>query len=660
MPLPLEIVIGTFARLILGGIVVLYIWPRYAFGPVPEASRSDAAVGYAARMLLALIVAGYALAATHLYSWLTLVLALAALAFLRDRTERSQYELGRGRRFAASLLTELDRLGSWPTRLRESRQAPRRRRAGARPRIHAVELAGAALLLVVLGVSAYLRLASPLQHAGIPFSDSDVVLYWVQSIEQQVLFPSGIYPEGFHIVIADLMRLTAANPIATVKFFGPLVGVAMVASVAYATYRLTGRIGPAVVAVLVYGTLPHFLPYEHLRQVGTDSQEFGNMLVLPTLWFVYASWQNGSRFYRGTAVSLLAVAGLTHPVVALNAGIAAVAGTLAAWLAHGVDWRALGWYVRWTALAVLIAVVPLGMALALGIHLNSSGAAFAGAVSHAPAPLIGLPERVALVAAFALLAVRAVRLIAGRSGRAELGAPLAGLLLLLGALAVQEAPLLGIHSVVLASRSGELVALGEVLAYGMGLSAVQEIFELLHVPTARWLALAGAAALVALAWSQYRPVPWNAFATARWLPDDFVVAYADIGSSFQRGSWLAVSDDSGFDYAYGEGFFMRGEEFLSRVATTGTWPRYAVAGGAAAPVGESRIFIFVDRRLVVAKAYRHVVAPRRAKAQAAIRKWLAAWETTHGPLQIYFRGPDLTVYELSRGGPTTALDSQVR
>lgn len=656
MPLPLSIELATFARLILGGVILLYLWPRYAFGTVPEVAKGDAAVGYAARMIVLLIAAGYALAATHLFSWITLALAVALLGLLRSQPARSGYELDGRMRFAARLLTELDRLGSWPERLQARLRArPQAARSSQSRRVSAYAIAGALVLLAVLGVATWMRLASPLQHASIPFSDSDVVIYWVQAVEQQVLFPNGIYPEGFHIFMADLIRLTVANPIVTVKFFGPIAGIAMVASVGFTAYRLSGRVAAAVVAVLLYGTLPHLLPYEYLRQVGTDSQEFGNAFVLPTLWFVYASWVYPSRWYRGTALALLTIAGLTHPVVALNAALAAVAGSVAAWLANGVRWEALGWYLRWTPVAVLVAIVPLAVALGLGIHLNSSGASFATAVSHTKAPPITIESELAVAGAVLLLLVRAVRLIARRTDRRELGMPVAALLTVLAALAIREAPLFGIHSVVLASRAGEFVALADAVAIGLGLSALQELLELLHVATGRWLALVGATALTAFAWIHYRPVPIDAFASSRWLPDDFVVAYVDIGSSQEHGSWLAVSDDSGFDYTYGQSFFMRGEDFLAHTTTSANWPRYVYGGGSSAPLGESRIFIFADKRTVVAPQYDYVVVPRRRKAQAAIHSWLKTWQASHGPLPVYFKGPDVTVYELARPGTAQTL-----
>jgi len=651
MPLPPWIEIDTLLRLGVGGFLVLFLWPRYAFAVDDEVPAPDRAVGYVARMLVVLIAAGYVLVAAHIYSWLTLALVLLALRLVKPQPAQNAYELRRSLRLAANLLAELDRLGSWPARTLQRLRGRLRRPRAERPGVPGYLWVGGALVLAVLGVAAYLRLASPLAHASIPFSDSDVVLYWVQTVEQQVLFPNGIYPEGFHIFMADLIRLTVANPIASVKFFGPIVGVAMVASVGFTTYRLTGRFGPAAIAALVYGTLPHLLPYEYLRQVGTDSQEFGNALVLPVLWFVYASWVKPSPWYRGTAVALLLVAAFTHPVVTLNAGAAAVAATVAAWLANGVRWPVLGWYLRWMPVAILAAVAPLVVALLLGIPLNSSGASFLGAATHGGAPPISLANKIALLSDLALILVRLVRLGLRRAERADLGMPLAALLVLLAALAVKEAPLFGIHSVVLASRAAEFIALAEGLAAGIGFSALQEAMELIHLTTARWLAVAAAVAVVAFAWLQYRPQPFDAFRTSRWLPDDFVLAYVDIATSLPHGSWLAVSDDSGFDYTYGQSFFMVAQTFAQHVAPTAPWPRYS-GGGTSYPLSESHLFLFVDKRIVVAQGYRYDQIPSRTASQAAIRGWVKAWQQRHGPLPVYYSGPDLTVYQLTAPGST--------
>ncbi len=651
MPLPLAIELPALLRLLVGAAAIFYLWPGYAMQVPQGVPRGDAALGNAGRMLLWLILGGYILAVVHFFNAAGLILVLLLVRFARRPSGGQPGGAGAGpQQLAQGLLRDLDDLGNWPQRALLRLRAKHSARSWYAALTPYRVLAGLGLL-AVLGVSIWLRLDLALQHAALPFSDSDVTLFWSKAVNEQLLFPNGVYPYGYYLTLAALMRLSGAAPIVAAKFFTPLLGILMVVSVGYVAYRISGSVVPAIVAVLVYGTLPHLLPYSYLRQVGIDEQELGTALVLPVLWFTYMSWLRPDGWYRGTALALLTVAALTHPIGALDAAAAAIAGTLAAWLTSGVRWQHLSWYLRWTPAAVLVSLLPIAIPLAAGLHLDTAGSAFAFSVNLQAAPPIDPVAQLALAVAVALFLVRLLRLAGDRGTREQLGAALAALLALALALAIQEAPIFGIHSAVLVSRSGEFAALTEALCLGLGLAAAGEFLALIRPALGRWSSLALALGLTAAAWSAVPPAPFNAFASARWLPDDFVAAYARIAATQPPGTWLAVSDDSGFDYAYGQGLFMTAQDFSSHVGTQGSWPVYHFPGRPAAPLAARTVFLFVDRRIVVAPAYRPVVLPRRRRAQRLIRRWLTAWQAGHGPLAVYFRGPDLTVYELTSPSP---------
>ena len=647
MPFPISIELPALLRMLVGAAAIFYLWPRYAMHVPQGVLRGDAAVGNAGRMLLWVILGGFILATAHLYTAGGLIIVLFASRLAPRPSDAEPGGIGTGpQQVAHSLLLDLDRLGSWPQRafawLRVQRTA-----GSWHTKLTPYRILAGLGLLAVLGVSAWLRLDLALQHAALPFSDSDVTLFWSKAVNEQLLFPNGVYPYGYYLTLAALMRLTGAAPIVAAKFFTPFLGILMVVSVGYAAYRISGGVAPAILAILVYGTLPHLLPYDYLRQVGIDEQELGTAIVLPVLWFTYVSWLHPGGWYRGTALALLTVTALTHPVGALDAAAAAVAATLAAWLTSGVRWAHLSWYLRWTPLAALVSLLPIAIPLAAGLRFDTAGTAFAIRANLHAAPPLGPVAQLALGSAVALFLVRLLRLAGDRGTREQLGAALAALLALALALGIQEAPIFGIHSAVLVSRSGEFAALAEALCLGLGLAAVGEFLALIRPALGRWSSLGLALGLAAAAWIVVPPSPFNAFASSRWLPDDFVVAYAQIAASQPSGTWLAVSDDSGFDYAYGQGLFMTAQDFSAHVGTNGPWPVYHFPGRRPAPLFARRLFLFVDRRLVVAPSYRQIVLPRRRAAQRLIRRWIAAWQATHRPLHVYFRGPDVTVYELT-------------
>ncbi len=646
MALPLPIELETILRLGLAAAIMLYFWPRYALADYPSISRSDKVVGDAAQMLVFLIIAGYALAAAQIYNWLTLALALVLLRLAKPVRQTTSYNLSIGASIAARILEEFDQLGGWPQRLIAVLRQIRGQRAHRR--LAVITILALVLLTAVFAVAVWMRLAVPFAHAALPYSDAPVTLYWTQAIQQQTLFPNGIYPEGYYVLIADLVRFSAANPIVGAKFFGPLVGVMLVGSVGYSTYRVAGSLPAALVAMAVYGTLPNLLPYDFLRQVGPDAQEFGNALVLPTLWFVYMSWVHKEAFWRIAALSLLTATGLVHPVAALNAAWAAVAATLAAWVTHGVASSSLRWYRHWLPIAVLLASLPLTIAMAIGIPLDTAGTQYL--VQAATERIFQLPllAKVALASAVMLIALRFGARLAGRRDAGDPGLPLAALLALLGALAIQAAPALGLHSAVLLDRAGEFVALAEALCLGLGLTFVQELFALVHRSASEWLALLAASSLIAYGWLLFRPVPFNALRSFRWMSDDFVVAAVRVATDFPRNDWLIVANNDGFEFAYGQGYSMNGTELLAHVVTSGHWPIYATAGHSSYVLPENHIFFFVDTRMVASPGYRSEFIPDRLVQRQAILTWLKRWQAHHGKLPVYFRGPDLTVYELAR------------
>lgn len=656
MPLPLPIDIETLVRIVAVGVLVLYVWPRYALVTGRPENGWDAAVGNAAQMMVVLILTGYATAALHAFGWLSLVAVLLALRLVRPSQNASEYQLRPSMRLAARLLEELDRLGGWPSRAWAALRARHRRNAVRRPIPPAAVLGGCAAV-AVFGVAAWMRLAVPFAHAAIPFADSSQTLALTQGIQQQHLFLGGVYPQGFYILIADMVRLSAANPVVAAKFLGPLNGVLLVASVGFATYRSTGRVAPAVLAMLVYGTLPRLLPYDSLRQVGLDAESLGNALVLPTLWFVYAAWRRPEAWWRISALALITAAALIQPLAAINVVLAAIAATVGAWLTPGTLYHHLRWLVHWLPRALLVAVTPIAIGIAAGISLQAQSAASPVVAQHQPSP----PELVPIVAAAGVLLLLLVRLrTPGRGDPLHDGAglPLAGLTLLAAALAVQHALPAWFDSRVLENRSGELVALAEALCLGLGLAGIWEALSSIGERTAEWLALAAALAALGYGWAVSSPAPLDALSQYRWVPDDYVAAFVGIGSSLPRKSWLAVGDESGFGYAYGQGFFMSATDFSAHVRAAERWLAFTVPGHSPNLLPETRIFFFVDKRIVVGPAYRRGAVPRRTRQQASLRSWLAAWQRSHGPLPIYFDGPDLIVYEMVRPGtaPVPAVE----
>lgn len=651
MALPLGLEIQTLLRLALGSWAVLYWWPRLALPQFPKMARADRIVSNIARGLLVLMISGYVLTALKIFELPTLVGVLLALTlWYRPRPEESRYVLSGEMTLVVRLFSVLDNLPQyrerWIKSLRGGLRRPRLHLGPVKPFTVVAGLGLAALF----GVVVWMRFWFNLQTAAYPYSDAYVVLSWVENILQQHLYPNGIYPEGFHLLIASMRTLTESVTMVFVKFFGPTVGVAMVASVAFATYRFTGRLAPALVAALIYGTLPAYLPNEIGRQIATDSQEFGNALVLPAAWFFYRAWVSKDIGDRVTAVALLTSATLAHTVAALNTILAALAGTVAGWVAEGMDRGVFGWFARYVSLAALVSIAPIAIALALGIHFYASSLQFLSMTTSSAPPPISPEAKVAVGCCLALLAVRM------RRGRAGMGAPLTVLLLLLAALMLQQSPLLGIKSEVLAVRSGEMLALVEALSFGLGWSALQETVALLGGSTAAaWLALAGAFGLGVAAWAKTPPKPIVEYTMNS---GEYVATFVSLRTHFLPTTWLAVSDDYGYSLVLGDGFQMGDAEFVSRVSPDTRWPQYKPPNQPAYPIAQAHIFFLVNTQFHVpnipgSEAAVAAALQERKKVNTELIAWLNTYQQKFGPLKVYFRGKNLVVYELDKTSQNT-------
>ncbi len=654
MALPLWLITETLTRLAIGVVLLFIWWPSVALPQYPEMARIDRMAANAAQMILFLIVVGYILTASHLLYWVPLVVLIFLLRFTVRPKYRSRYELATNSRLAAVFLAELDRLATAPGRLWQGAVGGWHRfwRNFRLPPLYGW-VAGFTTLLVI-SVAAWTRFWGNWTHAALTYSDAYVVIVWMKGILAQNLFVNGIYPRGFHLVLAQMDKLTLASPVVFEKFFGPAVGLAMVLSVGYSAWRLTGRVAPGIVAMTLYGTLFFLFPYVVDRQAATDSQEFGNIFALPTAYFVYQSWvAPNEKGWRWIAVCLLTIAGLVHPIPLLNAVIAAVAGTVAGWMAGGIDRKTLRWYSRFVPLAAVVVILPVAVPHLLGIPLYGSAATFLTAKSTAPPLSISLVAKAAAASCVLLFLLRLIR----RQDGGQIGAPLVALFVLAGAVLIQQLPHFGINSALLSTRSGELVAFAEALGLAMGWCLIEELIGwVVRDKAATWMSLLSALVLSVYAWLVFPPPALTPYSMTS---DAYVYAYEKIATTQTPGTWLAISNNFGYSLALDQGFQIDIPTFVSHVSASSSfrWPHYSPGGGAKPyPLAQSEIFLFVNHHYHLAPAA--VAGPLYAAIDrhdsALMKAWLQVWDAHHPAATIFFNSSELTVYELSLQPSATA------
>ena len=655
MSFPVPLMVLVLAQVILGSIIVLVGFPAIIF-PRLDVDEPDQWMARTGLMLAWVMIAGYLLAVMRLFSGVALLVLMALTAWVLRRQVRSRYELSNGAHVSASLYDIFSQ--TFNLRRKAADQAEslsQRLTRGFLPR-RPGPYVWTALTLGVLGVAAWMRIEPNWAHAGMFFSDAYETVQWVKGIDASQLFPTGIYPMGYYIVMAVVKTLTHANAVMFVKFFGGFVGMLLTASVMWSTYRFSGRAVPALVAGAVYGLLPHLMPYTGTRQLAAEGQEFGNMLVLPVTWLVFQSWVTKKPGYVLAASATLAAVGLTHPIAVMNAALGAIAGTIGGWVVSGAAGRVLKQYLWMVPVATVVSVAPLAIAYAMGIPLLSTGISFinktgiaattatgGGSGAHIVYPSVSLMVWVALAGIFILFVTK----LLWYDELWEMGLPAAAVLLLGFAEGIVQLPRIGINTAALVTRAGAFLALVEALGIGLGVAGLQEAVERLGVR--RSLAAGGtlAAAVIGIGYF-FKQMPPKPFLWYTMSPDDFVVQYVRIEKSLPRYSWVSVAYDS-FALAVNEGYQYNPNFWMAHVSPTTRWPKFHGFSSKPYAVSQRYIFLFQYHHIYHSELIPGLMPlySQTVQQNRLTTRWIKEWERRFGPMPVYYHSRDLTVYELT-------------
>ncbi len=640
---PISLMMLALGQVVLGSVIVVVIIP-YVIFPRISVEPSDEWMARVSFMLLWLILAGYTLAASKLLGAVALLVMAALTGWLSRRRSQSRYELRGSTQARASFYDFLSRQMRW-----NRQQSSGTKMSGwwsplpSTPGPYIWTL----LVLGILLVAGWMRFAPNWHHAGLFFSDAYETVQWVKGIDLGSLFPTGIYPMGYYLVMADIQLLTHANPILFVKFFGALIGTLLTGSVMWSTYRFSGRAVPALVAGAIYGLMPHLLPYYGVRQLAAEGQEFGNMLVLPLAWLVFQAWVTKTRGYVFASSALLAVIGLTHPIALFNAVLAAIAATIGGWLVAGISGRVFKLFLWLVPLAAVISVIPLVVPYALGVPLLSSGVGFlmatGASVSSNPAVILPPVPLMVWIALAGILSLFVTKLL-WYDELWEMGLPATAFLLLAFAEGVMQLPRVGISSAVLITRGGEFLALTEVFGIGLGVAGLQEAVERIGVPRSWAAGGALVGAMLSLGLMLKRDVP-RPFVGYTMDSDALTRQFVRIDESFPRFSWVAVAHN-GYALALNQGYQYEPSFWTAHVSPVSKWPKFHGLSRTPYPVSQRYIFLFVPSHMTLPAGYQPLLS-QDYQQKKVLLNWIKEWTRLHGPLSVFYKGPDLTIYQLT-------------
>lgn len=242
------------------------------------------------------------------------------------------------------------------------------------------------LTLGILGMLLYIYGVNAVNVYG--YCSSDMVLhnYWINYMDQNRIFVDGVYPFGFHCVIYYLHEVFSVPVYVLLRVFA-LPQTLMIHMALFAFLKLVckSRYTPYVglTAYIMWGIL---YQYTYYRYYAPLPQEYGMMFVLPAVYFAIAFLQkkdilSGDGKKKKTAkdarLLLLLFAASVSLTLTVHFYDTIMAGLLCGGIAVGFcfrcfRWRYLGRLVLAGVTGILIAVLPMAAAYAMGTPLQGS------------------------------------------------------------------------------------------------------------------------------------------------------------------------------------------------------------------------------------------------------------------------------------------------
>lgn len=186
------------------------------------------------------------------------------------------------------------------------------------------------LFLLILSYSVYQYGINSIEYTTYMAPDEEVHLYWIQSLVQGDIFPSGVYPHVFHTVLAAMIKIFRINPMHMTLYFGITSNLLIMTMLYLGLRQIFKSKYAALLGFMLYTTWDLFYEQVTYRFQFTIPQEYGMIMLIPMALFLFdylhkqkmsdllffglaLSLTIGIHFYTGAIALILAVTiGLTY------------------------------------------------------------------------------------------------------------------------------------------------------------------------------------------------------------------------------------------------------------------------------------------------------------------------------------------------------------
>lgn len=640
-------------HLVIAFYLLFILYPKIILKPSYETKLENSVSNYIL-MVFFVIVVGYVLVIIKLYEFLGIFLVLLGV-YIYSRRKRN-IEIKKAKiNYKEVIFDYVDNVRSFKKDFAEKirMKLSSGKKDGLINYKDTSSVINTIMLIITLLYASYLRLYDVYYNAAPAMSDAYTALGWMKSISQRKLFPTGIYPKGFHIYMATLQKFAYIDSLYVLRYIGPITCVLIAFGIYFILSRITDDKTTGVIGAVIYGILisliynPAYSDWQ--RQGASNSQEFAYLFVLPTLYFLARYVEHNKKRDFITAFSGVAITALVHTVAFVFVAIGAVSlMAVALTINFKKYFNGVKQIVLIGTAATLIGVIPLAIGFLSGARLHSASESFLvekiSVTIHALSTMDYISLGCLLIAfIYIIINFKNQRNNLSFVFFAVLGV-VSFLIYYMGGYITQSA--------VVSTRFTDFWALTQSIILGMGFYSVINILKNIKVKKSVELVLA--AALIAFSIFYINPKP---IFPQKMERNDTVEQYFRISSSFTPTSWMIVSEIEGYSEVMGKGYhYMLGDflkDFNPASKKLYCKPEHMV-------VKTPDIFLYKEK--IVYRTPFHnkdYDYDKRAEHYKALQKWVDKYKLNHSNLSVYYEDKNLIIYRIRQKTSKSETQSKI-
>lgn len=505
------------------------------------------------------------------------------------------------------------------------------------------------MLFITLAYSSYLRLYDAYFNAAPAMADSYTTLKWMKFINNRILFPDGIYPQGFHIYLATLQKFAFIDPLYVLRYVGPINCVFIILGIYFVLSRITQDKTTGIVGAIVYGILITFMYSEYQRQAATNSQEFGYLFVVPTLYFFAKYIKNNKKRDFITAFAGVSITALVHTIsyvfIAIGVSVLIIIAILINFKKY---WKRIRFIVGSGFLSGIIGIVPVGIGILLKKKFNTSSQNFL----TEKASVVGyhILSKMDYIGLFCLLVTFIYILFNFKKLEKNI---LYVFILILNLVSFLMYYLGGYYTqnTIVATRFVDFWCLTEPLIIGMGFYVVISLLKNIKIRNI----VASISCLIfiffCLFYLELKPIiPYKMEYNSN------VEQYLKISKEFIPSNWMIVSQSEGYAVVLGKGYNMMLSDFLTNFNPQS---KYLIDKRTNIVVATPDIFLYQEKNVFVTTFTSEINYPLRKIQDGELQIWVLKYKKTHSNLSIYYEDKNTRIYRIHQGLKSVDIQSRI-